>query len=287
LNASLEKGEAVTVEQLSEGVAHLKLGVGDNAMKEKLSASLLAGLEQGKLTLKQIHDVMVEKNKFHSSKVLAHFLELYKSKKGEEALLALVNQSGVDITKTLTPLSRDLLCLKKGTDVQDEIAKLVAEGQSGESVVKLIKTRCDEKSDLSSLASVLAKAVFKEVFPDKSSVKIPVLEKYAPAMKLVSTSIPAQIDVLVAAHVAWSSVGCPKGGVIKQVFSKLVDCAVVSPVAVVEWKDDTNSKKAAGKQQALVQLLNWVTEIEQKIAQSHASAYGDDDEDADDDDLNQ
>jgi hypothetical protein len=67
----------------------------------------------------------------------------------------------------------------------------------------------------------------------------------------------------------------------KQVFTKLKETKVVSAEAMVEWKEDVNSKAQPGKQQALIQVMAMITELE---AQLHKEEPEDEDEDEDFDD---
>ena len=146
-----------------------------------------------------------------------------------------------------------------------------------------MQNECDAKVDISFLAPTVTGSVFQKAFTDKSTVNLDVVEKYAPLIKLVTSSKASQMDAIVAAHGAWFTAGMPKGAV-KSLFEKLLSSKLVSAEAFMAWRDDLQTKKAAGKQQALLNVAGFLSEVvEPSLKQSHAADDDDDEEDGDED----
>ena len=90
--------------------------------------------------------------------------------------------------------------------MSEELNRAFSDGRTSEDIIKMIKATADEKEGLAKMVPGLAGALFKHVFTDKANPKLSALETYAPVLRHVATTIPSQVQVLVAAHTAWFNV---------------------------------------------------------------------------------
>lgn len=228
--------------------------------------------------------------------------------------MELVKQSNVDISTVLDTFSKDLACLAPQTGVVADVSKALEAGRTADEVITIIRVRpfpliigslhrpaqlicslrlpllfwnsqneCDSKVDVSFLAPIVTAHIFQHAFADKAALNLEPVDKYAALIKLVASTKASQMDALVAAHSTWFATGMVKGG-IKSLYEKLFSAKLITAEAFVAWRDDLVTKKAPGKQQALLNVSGFLSEVvEPSMRQPRSADDDEDDEDVDDD----
>lgn len=209
------------------------------------------------------------------SPLVTKVLQATLSKMEELQFTEFVRRSGVDflplicgdktdeeVEKFLT--EHGLLCIKPVPDMSDHVIKSLESGESPDTLLAHINKTAGPVS-VSALGPVVIKVVVAKILAGDVDAAAKTLEPYkALLFRILSEpeDLNMQKQCVFEAQLAWFEKGATKG-VIKKVFIALYETEIISAVAFMEWKEDTNMKKAykKSKMKALLQANSWLEEI--------------------------
>jgi len=283
LEAAAEENSTINDKQLIDSLARLKIDDADEQKPSDYGKVLAKSLIDGGVQLRSIVQ-QVDSNSAPPS-LLLNTLQHFQQRKGDKALLALVNaaqesDSAVDVLGVLSGkksgaeldefLSKhNLLVLKPVPDVSGTVGEALKGGKAPDAIVADIDAAIDPKiAPGQQVAQVVATHMFTAIFDaadDKTKPDVSVLDRYAPLLRRVAphTDSDAQQRVLFDGQAAWFAAGQPKSA-LRTLFEHLYSTELVTAESLDAYRNDTTKRSKQGKMKALLQVNTWITEIQPK-----------------------
>jgi hypothetical protein len=211
---------------------------------------------------------------------------------GEAALLPLADAFGLaDLlaalgVAALSPADRDawlqergLLCLRPSESVALLLGQALKDGKGHDALLALIREHSkNTAADRQLVAQTVAASVFARVAAEGSAdASLAALQAELPLLKAVAPSASTQQVLMFALQAALCSAKATKA-VTLALFKALYDARVLTPQAVMAWKENTKDK-TPGKQQALLAIFKLTTQAEQELPKEPVQAPSDDEDD--------
>lgn len=287
LERALEQKDTVSVNDLMEGLETLKI-TDDN--RTVFTETIAKSLFLNKITLKEAVGALEEKAPKDAPVAVLSVLQLLKSKKGEQTLLAMVEHSKLNvldvIAKGQSPeaaekllSSSSLLCLKPASAVEEHVKKALTEGkQSPDEILDYINKN-ESKQSVSALGEALGTRIGQLIFQDPANPNLEAITQYSKLLKRVVSQpkidVRGMMAVLYGLQKAWSDAKMPKGS-LKNVFEKLYQAKLIAWEGFDAWREDRDNK-AASKLKALVQVNSFLDSIKpQEVEEDDEGDEGDD-----------
>jgi hypothetical protein len=291
LERAIEDKQVVTVDDLTEGLENLKL-TADN--RSSFSEVIAKSIFLNKVTLKEAVDSLNDKLPADAPAAVIGILQFLKSKKGEEAVLAIISHSKLNILDVIAKgLSSDalekflsessLLCLMPVSALDLHVAKSLNEGKlSPDAVMEYINKNTEAKQNISSLGGVVGARIGQLIFQDAAKLDLEVLTQFTKLLRRVVSQPKndprAMAAVLYDIQKAWSDAKMPKG-TLKPVFEKLFQTKLIAWEGFDSWREDRENK-TPNKPKALVQVNSFLDSIKPKEVEDEDEGddEGDDEE---------
>lgn len=289
LERALDDKSAVTLDDLTEGLANLKL-TADN--RSQFSEVVAKSLFLNKLTLKEGVEALEEKLPADAPAAVIGILQFLKTKKGDSAVLGMVEHSKINILDVIAKdLSRDalqklltdssLLCLMPASDLDKHVSKSLSEGKlSPDEILEYISKNTDAKQSIASLGGTIGARMGQLIFQDPAKPNLEVVAQYS---KLLQRAVlQPKVDtrgmtaVIYALQKSCSDAKFPKGA-FKSLFEKLHEAKLITWEGFDAWREDRESKTPA-KTTALVQVTAFLDSIKPKEEEDEGDDEGDEED---------
>ena len=308
LEAAVEDNQTITADQLADSLGRIKI----ESIKEQTAADfgnvLAKSLIDNKISLVAlISKLTVGKaassaasaasaSSAQAPSLLLSTLVAFKGKKGDKALLELVNaaqkaEAGLDVSALLSGGlkgkdldafldSRGLLILKPVPDLTADVTASLAAGDKPEKILESISAAVDPKlAPGLGVTNAVASHVFGLVFAIAGKADLSALSAWTPLLSRVAPSFDAeaQLRLLFEAQLAWFKAGATKA-LLKDTFVALFESKLVGPLVYDAWRNDLVEKSKNGKLKAMLQVQAWITDIQPKVLPSELEQYGADED---------
>jgi hypothetical protein len=299
LEKAVENRESIDEKQLIDSLKRIKLD--ESELLGEVSAVLARSLIENKINLKNLVAQTTKQQSQSAAELIIQTLSAYQDIKSDKQLQAFVKSSDVDILSVIAPnlsgqqlsdflADNQLTILKPVADITGQVDNLIKSNASNDEFVKLINSSVDEKTSVNHLTSRLSSYIFARLFADKAAPNYEILSQYKPLLLRVLDDESSQVEFIFEAQSAWFKLSGAAKGVLKEIFSRILDQNIVDVEAFFGWRDDT-AQKSAAKSKALLQVNAFITELEgrrkPKIPVEEYSGdeeEGEDEEEYDDDD---
>ena len=289
LERALEDKSPVTVDDLAEGLANLKL-TADN--RSQFSEVVAKSLFLNKLTLKEGVEVLEEKLPSDAPAAVIGILQFLKTKKGDAAVLDMVEHSKVNILDVIAKgLSRDalqkfltdssLLCLMPASDLDKYVTKSLTEGKlAPDAILDYINKNSDSKQNISSLGGAIGARMGQLIFQDPAKPNFEVVTQYSKLLQRAvckpQNQTRGMTAVLYALQKSCGDAKFPKGA-LKSLFEKLYEAKLITWEGFDAWREDRETK-TSNKTTALVQVTAFFDTIKPKEEEDEGDDEGDEEE---------
>lgn len=308
LEAAVEDNQTITADQLADSLGRIKIESIKAETASEFGNVLAKSLIDNKLTLAALISKLTagkasasaasaaSASSAQAPSLLLTTLVAFKGKKGDKALLELVNaaqkaEAGLDVCALLSGglkakdldaflNSRDLLILKPVPDLTAEVAASLAAGDKPEKILASIAAAVDPKlAPGLGVTNAVASHVFGLVFATAGKADLAVLAAWSPLLARVAPSFDAdaQLRLLFEAQLAWFKAGATKA-LLKDTFVALFDAKLVGALVYDAWRNDLVEKSKNGKLKAMLQVQAWITDIQPKVLPSEQEQYGADED---------
>jgi hypothetical protein len=269
-----DKKQTITVDDLTDGLENLKI-TADN--RSQFNDTIARSLFLNTLTLKEAIEALEEKQGSDAPATIIGILQLLKTKKGEAAVLAMIEHSKLNILdviakdqsqeaqeKLLTESS--LICLRPVSALDEHVTKLLTEGkQAPDAILEYINKNTEAKQSVSSLGGALGARLGQLIFQDPAGPNLEVITQFAKLVRRAVTQPKndprGMTAILYALQKAWGDAKMPKG--LKSVFEKLFQAKLVTWEGFDAWREDRENKTPY-KPKALVQVFSFLDSIKPK-----------------------
>jgi len=291
LERAIEDKQVVTVADLTDGLGNLKL-TADN--RSPFSEIIAKSIFLNRLTLKEAVESLQDKLPIDAPAAVIGILQFLKTKKGEEAVLAIISHSKLNILNVIAKdLPTDALekflnesslqCLMPVSDLDQHVTKSLSEGKlSPDAVLEYINKNTESKQSIASLGGAVGARIGQLIFLDAANFDLEVITQFSKLLRRAvcqpKNDARGMAAVLYGVQKAWSEAKMPKG-TLKPVFEKLFNSKLVAWEGFDFWREDRENK-TPNKPKALVQVHSFLDAIKPKEVEEEDE--GDDEGDEED-----
>ena len=294
LERAVNDRKTINEKDLVDSVARLQLS---NSINKDVISVIVKSLLENALTFSALLTSLKDLSQASRTQLLTETLETFRQKKGDVQLIQLVGTAQTQLLEALTEhpspspqldvylRAHHLLILKPLPDLTASIQTALTQGDEPSTIIRMVDDAVDPSIPLHSVAKIFCEYLFQKVFINKTTADITQIIHYQLLAKRLLNDSISKTNSLFIAQSYWFKQGGNKN-ILKETMLNLLNLNIIQVINLINWRDDLKDK-TLGKPKALLQVNNWIKELEEKMKEEErkrALAAGEIDEDEDEDD---